>query len=535
MAKQCSTIPNSLDGINLAVTGWHRDCYSRFTNTSRLKEVPDKSATSTALSPPSAHSPRKPLTGEEKESRIFPPDICLFCDKTSIKSKGGHSYRRPDGKFVAWKHKKSGWEKIEGMAKDLQNEGRGPLLRRVAGVDLAAKEAPFHTFCRTEFYTQHNKWTAKQTKPKSPQDPIIGAHEYAFSEVKKYTDKHVIVELEIIPLTLLRDQYISNLKERGFPNPAYRSENLMNKLKKDEDMSKKISFSKVDWKGCVSFWLVFSSSMSISSAVAASYLAASKDRIQETALYLKEVIERAFKASKELPWPPTVEDISELSSENLPEELERFLTIVFSGNEPKNNECERTKRFVVSIGQDLCRAVTEGKWKLAKHILLCTTIRHLYRSKQLTTILNRLCHCESYSYGLELETAMAKAIEESDTYITPQIVTGDDNVVFHSEWDNLNKIKTNITGSNVVNSAAGIMLQERKQGATPSTDRTGPQVKRNKKRSLQIDAPAVLAPVTLYTRVGPKFPKDAKPSPPPENESAFETSANEHLLWFMSR
>ena len=64
-------------------------------------------------------------------------------------------------------------------------------------------------------------------------------------------------------------------------------------------------------------------------------------------------------------------------------------------------------------------------------------------------------HCESYSYGLELETALAKAIEESNTYLTPQIVTGEHNIVFHSEWDNLNKIKTNVTGSNVVSSAAG--------------------------------------------------------------------------------
>lgn len=59
---------------------------------------------------------------------------------------------------------------------------------------------------------------------------------------------------------------------------------------------------------------------------------------------------------------------------------------------------------------------------------------------------------------------MAKAIEELGTYVTPQIVTRDDNVVFQSEWDNLNKIKTNVTGSNVVNNAAGIMLQVRKQG-----------------------------------------------------------------------
>lgn len=101
---------------------------------------------------------------------------------------------------------------------------------------------------------------------------------------------------------------------------------------------------------------------------------------------------------------------------------------------------------------------------MSKHILLCTTVRHLYRSKQLTTILSRLGHCETYDFGLEIETALAKALDEVSTTLTPQIVTGEGNEVFHLEWDNLNKITTNIHGSNVVNSTGGIMIQEVKPG-----------------------------------------------------------------------
>ena len=200
--------------------------------------------------------------------------------------------------------------------------------------------------------------------------------------------------------------------------------------------------------------------MSISKAGAASYLAASGDKLKDMATFIREVILKAFKSSKEMHWPPTIDDIEKMSTEKLPEELERFLNLIFSGNEPNTEKCERTKRFAYSIGQDVCRIVSQGRWKLSKHILICVTLRHLYRSKQLTTILNRLCHFESYSFGLELETGMAKAMDEAVTYLTPQIVTGKDNLVFHSEWDNLNIILTNVTGPNVVNSAAGIMLQE---------------------------------------------------------------------------
>ena len=121
---------------------------------------------------------------------------------------------------------------------------------------------------------------------------------------------------------------------------------------------------------------------------------------------------------------------------------------------------EKTKRLVFSIGQDLCRVVSDGERKLPKHMLLCVTVRHLFRSKQLTTILNRLGHSETYNFGLEMETALTKALDDVSTHLTPQILTGDANIVFHCEWDNLNKTTTNVYGSNIINSAGGIMVQE---------------------------------------------------------------------------
>ena len=143
--------------------------------------------------------------------------------------------------------------------------------------------------------------------------------------------------------------------------------------------------------------------------------------------------------------------------------------------------------------------MTKGEWKLPKHILLCTTIRHLYRSKQLTTILSRLGHCETYDFGLELETALTKALDEVSIFLGPQIITGEGNNVFHLEWDNLNKITTNIHGSNVVNWTGGIMIQEVKPGFdapnSPPNQRMLPLYERNKTRSLKVDIPETLDPV----------------------------------------
>ena len=40
----------------------------------------------------------------------------------------------------------------------------------------------------------------------------------------------------------------------------------------------------------------------------------------------------------------------------------------------------------------------------------------------------------------------------------PQIVTGEGNIGFHCEWDNLNRTTANVHGNTIVNSSGGIML-----------------------------------------------------------------------------
>ena len=70
-------------------------------------------------------------------------------------------------------------------------------------------------------------------------------------------------------------------------------------------------------------------------------------------------------------------------------------------------------------------------------------------------ILHRLGHSEIYGFSLELETALAKAIDEVFTYLSPQIVTGEGNLVFHCGCDNLNKTTAYVHGSNIISNAEG--------------------------------------------------------------------------------
>ena len=180
--------------------------------------------------------------------------------------------------------------------------------------------------------------------------------------------------------------------------------------------------------------------------------------------------------------------------------------------------------------------MTNGEWKLPKNILLCSTIRHLYRSKQLTNILHRLGHSESHDFGLEVETALAEAIDDVSSFLTPQIATGEDNEVFHVEWDNLNKINANHDGSNVVNSTGGIMIQEVKPNIDiADKDRTLPLKQWNKTRCLEVGAPETLPAVHIYGRVGPKFSTAAKFGPPIQNENLYVECIQEYRLLLLMR
>ena len=76
---------------------------------------------------------------------------------------------------------------------------------------------------------------------------------------------------------------------------------------------------------------------------------------------------------------------------------------------------------------------------MLQHVLLTTTIQYHYCDKQLATILNCLDHCESYTFVLEMESSLARALTDSSQHLTPHIVTGEGSLPSHLELDNMNK------------------------------------------------------------------------------------------------
>lgn len=242
----------------------------------------------------------------------------------------------------------------------------------------------------------------------------------------------VVQQNRVVKLTDLRLLYTCELKQNVHDNVNYRGNKMLKHIQNDR-IADKLFFTKVDrGKGdFVNLWLVCSARINVSDALSGAYTLQNKDKCQA----LRDSIFKAYQDCKELPWPPTADD-KELNAEKfLPGDLVKFLSLLITGKKGKEKR-EQVKRWIFSICQDVCRAVSEWIWKLPKHILLFKTIRHLFRSKKLTTVLRRLGHSEGYDFGLEMETALSKVLDEASTHLTTHLLKGEDSIVFHCEWEN---------------------------------------------------------------------------------------------------
>jgi hypothetical protein len=380
MADVCQHIPEDVD----MTQGYHRVCYQRFTmNLDRLTATCPTEAAST--------SHKRPKRQQVLKQIIFDPD-CIFCNVAERIHVREGSSRTTQGTN---NFERDGWQRVVDLAEQRQDEH---LLLRIRGYDLFSCEAKYHPKCRKHYTMDPQYWRSRDAQNVATQSPLEAAHDMAFRHIAEYVDQTVVIGGKVEQLSSLRLMYIAKLDETQFANANYRADKLKNRMIKHPVLGPKLDFIKVKPENSTPFYLIFSVRISVGEAVAQAYQLASKDSIKDVALLLRGTILRAFEESNDLRWPPSTCDL-EVKDGVIPPALYRFLSLVISGQ--PTTASDRAERLVFSIGQDMCRATTNGEWKLPKHILLCMTLRHLFRSKQLLTLLNRLGHCENYSFGMD--------------------------------------------------------------------------------------------------------------------------------------
>ena len=237
--------------------------------------------------------------------------------------------------------------------KDDQN-----LLTRIRGYDLFACEANYHNSCKAAYVNYMYKKaeiTESDKKHKKFVNDRNAAHKVAYETVVSYINKHIVCPKKLCKLTDLTAVYIRALSDTDFPSPDFRSDDLKSKLLNDEYFSNLISLVKVQLPRNICVNLVYSTGIDIGEAIAAAYKLANRDIHKQCAVELAANIKSVYKESKELPWPPTADDLKADDAE-IPGDLLRFLTLLISGKDV--NYSPKTERLAFSIRSDLCRAAT---------------------------------------------------------------------------------------------------------------------------------------------------------------------------------
>ena len=106
-----------------------------------------------------------------------------------------------------------------------------------------------------------------------------------------------------------------------------------------------------------------------------------------------------------LPWPPSPEDLS-VETYELPKLTELFFRNILTGKFTTNNSA-RVTRLTLSFAQDIIYAVSCGRIKTPKCILLPHVIKTLTNNTDLINLICRMGHGASYTLIEELDTEHA--------------------------------------------------------------------------------------------------------------------------------
>lgn len=513
MQATCDLIPDQLSTNH----GYHQECYKRFTmNLNRLQEIPVASTSSETT----AIRPRR-RSSAECDKTIFKPD-CIFCGSEArkvVKVKGVWSTQ---GMTT---FESDAWKAVVTMAEAKQDE---KLLTRIRGYDLFACEAKYHRKCHIDYMQKPEKWLSESSEAIEENAEMQAAHSQAFNCVCGQVEKDILRGNKILKLSNLRSLYIKELAKTPYANDNFRSEKLKTKLQ--QKYGEMLLFCEMNTAGTYQSQLVYSSAMDVQTAVRESFRLGAIDVIENTGTLLRQSIIDKQEESPELKWPPNPSDLCD-PNELLPESLVKLLSHIICGKSYPNTP--RMHRLVISIAQDICRASTNGTWKLPKHILMSISLRHLFRSKSLITLLCRLGHCESYSFSLELETALAEAAMKSSSLLSTQICKNPSpDSVFHSEFDNFDQLINDLTGKGSVHTAHGIMIQE--LGTTdelPSGETES--APRSKRRSLDVIPRPILPDCYVNKKKSPKMTIIHHSLP--HAQEAEDDGVKKYFLWIIIR
>ena len=142
------------------------------------------------------------------------------------------------------------------------------------------------------------------------------------------------------------------------------------------------------------------------------------------------------------------------------------------------------QRLTASFGQDLVYAVTSGKVKPTKHVLLPVAVKTLTGNVELIQILNRRGHSVSYSQVEEIDTALCLQKQAASKYTIPLPQNIKSGLFTTLAWDNIDRLEETISGKGTSHRVNGIAVQAKSITDHSADTRSLPCIPKTKMRSI---------------------------------------------------
>lgn len=414
----------------------------------------------------------------------------------------------------------------------IRNAATKKMDSRILGIvsrDIVAAEAHYHRSCY-RLYTkdEDQEKRGEGSGGDDDEDPYDAAVSQSYDELFHYIRMELFNTTKVLMMTDLTSRLVASIKSFGIDDVRDSTKkHLRRKLEKEFGESLHII---PDQKGKL---LLYPDNLTV------------QDLVRENQTLRRELLhaqcrgdgrELLIKAANQIrgdiktmakdttqTWPPEVESNP---SEIIPESLLRFLCTLLTGFDEREDATSRVQRLVDSFGQDIVYAVTCGKTKPPKHVVLPFSVKSLTGNVELIGILNRLGHSVSYSQMEEIDTALClQKLSGTNPALPSNISHG---VFTTLAWDNIDRLEETLSGEGTSHRVNGIAVQAKPTDPVPAQPL--PAVTRTKKRS--IDEPLLMLPT---------YNAGQRAAPPPSKtadaDGAVETqlARQKNLVWILSR
>ena len=167
-----------------------------------------------------------------------------------------------------------------------------------------------------------------------------------------------------------------------------------------------------------------------------------------------------------------------------------FLTVLLTGGTGQNIS-HKISNAIMSIGQDLVYAVSNGRQVPPKHILITAAVKTLTGNVELIQFLNRFGHCISYTKYEEIDTALClqklSLSPENGVPLPSTIMAG---VYTSLGWDNIDRLEETLSGGGTSHRVNGIAVQPLVHGPQLPPPQV-PEVQRSRQQSIPLQEDAL--------------------------------------------